>query len=178
MQFSGSACPSATTRHPANPGLCECLRMLSERDARFIPAHRPVLVCRMPRIVWKGSRAPACGIYQALIFVANHHGPTCATTLVWLVPLVNNLIHGIFRLWSWLDIREHMDRIFFQKQHRSSIDYIQNPLLLQSTQNFRLPSCQMAIPRAADWYHATIRSLLLKVVRCMFLNVALFSRDL
>lgn len=48
MQFSGSSCPYATSRHPANPGMFDCLRMRSERRVSFMHAHQLVLVYGMP----------------------------------------------------------------------------------------------------------------------------------
>lgn len=115
--------------------------------------------------------------YQALIFITKYCGPTRAMMLVWLIPLVTNVIQGIFWLWRWPAMEEYMNRVLFQRYYKPHIAYIQGPFPQRSIKSCQSAGLHHFDVKSRSWHHAIIWDLLIEAVRYVSHDVTLFSGD-
>lgn len=116
--------------------------------------------------------------FLSLIFMTIHYGPTCATTLVWLIPELTNVMQRISWFWRCTGTKEKpMDQISFQRYCRPGIAYIQGPFPSRPNKDCRSAILDTFDVKSRSCYYAVVWDMLVEVVRHVSFYVALFSGD-
>ena len=114
----------------------------------------------------------------SLIIMTTHYGLACATTLVWLIPELNNVMQRISWIWRCTGTKEEpMDQISFRRYCRPGIAYIHGPFPYRPNKDFGSAILHSFDVKSWSWCYAVVWDMLVEVVRHVSFYVALFSGD-